>query len=108
MHWFWRAVIALGIGVQLAAPIRGMITIWFVSLMQQPMGPGSQALHGALGIGAFGVGIGTVALSTVAVYMFLGWLMESQAAGRHTRCRKCNYILRGITEPRCPECGERI
>lgn len=25
-----------------------------------------------------------------------------------TRCRKCRYILRGITEPRCPECGERI
>ena len=25
-----------------------------------------------------------------------------------TRCRKCNYILRGITEPRCPECGEKI
>jgi hypothetical protein len=25
-----------------------------------------------------------------------------------TRCRQCNYILRGITEPRCPECGEPI
>jgi hypothetical protein len=25
-----------------------------------------------------------------------------------TRCRKCGYILRGIREPRCPECGERI
>ena len=25
-----------------------------------------------------------------------------------TRCRKCRYILKGITEPRCPECGERI
>ena len=25
-----------------------------------------------------------------------------------TRCRKCQHILRGITEPRCPECGERI
>jgi hypothetical protein len=24
------------------------------------------------------------------------------------RCRKCAYILRGIKEPRCPECGERI
>jgi len=23
-------------------------------------------------------------------------------------CRKCGYILRGISEPRCPECGERI
>jgi len=25
-----------------------------------------------------------------------------------TRCRKCQYILRGIPEPRCPECGENI
>ncbi len=25
-----------------------------------------------------------------------------------TRCRVCGYILRGIPEPRCPECGERI
>ncbi|MHC4672725.1 MAG: hypothetical protein ACYTBZ_09595, partial [Planctomycetota bacterium] len=25
-----------------------------------------------------------------------------------TRCRRCGYILRGITEPRCPECGEKI
>ena len=25
-----------------------------------------------------------------------------------TRCRRCGYILRGIPEPRCPECGERI
>jgi hypothetical protein len=25
-----------------------------------------------------------------------------------TRCRKCGYIFRGLTEPRCPECGERI
>jgi len=27
---------------------------------------------------------------------------------RETHCRKCGYILRGISEPRCPECGERI
>ena len=25
-----------------------------------------------------------------------------------TRCRRCGQILRGLTEPRCPECGERI
>ncbi len=25
-----------------------------------------------------------------------------------TRCRRCSHILRGLTEPRCPECGERI
>ena len=27
---------------------------------------------------------------------------------RETVCRKCGCILRGISEPRCPECGERI
>jgi sulfite exporter TauE/SafE len=27
---------------------------------------------------------------------------------RETLCRQCGYILRGISEPRCPECGEAI
>jgi len=25
-----------------------------------------------------------------------------------THCRKCDYILRGLSEPRCSECGEPI
>src|SRR5688572_6847417 len=29
-------------------------------------------------------------------------------ADGQTHCRSCDYILRGIPEPRCPECGERI
>jgi len=31
-----------------------------------------------------------------------------RSLGNETRCRRCGYILRGITEPRCSECGERI
>jgi drug/metabolite transporter (DMT)-like permease len=27
---------------------------------------------------------------------------------KETRCRKCGYILRGLSEPRCSECGEAI
>jgi hypothetical protein len=27
---------------------------------------------------------------------------------KETHCRKCGYTLKGITEPRCPECGEKI
>lgn len=33
---------------------------------------------------------------------------KTRADHRETRCRKCAHILRGLTEPRCPECGERI
>ena len=25
-----------------------------------------------------------------------------------TRCRKCGYILKGLTKLECPECGEGI
>ena len=39
----------------------------------------------------------------IAVSIYRG---ASESGG--PRCRKCGYILRGITEPRCPECGERI
>ena len=26
----------------------------------------------------------------------------------YLHCLNCNYILKGLSEPRCPECGERI
>ena len=35
-------------------------------------------------------------------YEPIHWIMGE------TQCRKCGYILRGISQPRCPECGHRI
>ncbi len=35
-------------------------------------------------------------------------LTPRETKGGHTRCGKCGYILKGLTEPRCSECGERI
>jgi hypothetical protein len=29
-------------------------------------------------------------------------------ADQECRCRQCGYVLRGLREPRCPECGEAI
>jgi len=41
----------------------------------------------------------------------VGWvlitLMEAFSIGE-LRCRKCRYILKGLSEPRCPECGTPI
>jgi len=41
----------------------------------------------------------------------VGWvlvtLIEVFSIGE-LRCRKCRYILKGLTEPRCPECGTPI
>ena len=51
--------------------------------------------------------VGPTALVTIGVFGLLTHFTRAPHA-HETRCRKCNYILRGITEPRCPECGERI
>lgn len=46
-------------------------------------------------------------IAALLVFALLGqdW---SESTVLETRCRRCGYILRGIPEPRCPECGERI
>ncbi len=44
--------------------------------------------------------------TATAVLMHL--LTPREPRDGHTRCGKCGYILKGLTEPRCSECGERI
>ena len=43
-------------------------------------------------------------ITTVILYA----LTPRESRDGHTRCGKCGYILKGLTEPRCSECGERI
>ncbi len=43
------------------------------------------------------------------VSIFAFWrLTPPDAPDGHTRCGECGYILKGLTEPRRSECGERI
>ena len=44
----------------------------------------------------------------VLAILFYRWLSLRVAPYGETRCRKCGYILRGLSEPRCSECGEPI
>lgn len=49
--------------------------------------------------------------TTLSVCACVGWVlitvMDARSVGE-PRCRKCRYILNGLSEPRCPECGEPI
>lgn len=58
------------------------------------------------GIGVLGFLLCTAA--GVLVYASSTCRFGPSALENETRCRKCGYILRGIPEPRCSECGERI
>lgn len=41
-------------------------------------------------------------------FCLLEWRLSKSNADGETHCRVCNYILRGIVEARCPECGTPI
>ena len=91
MRWIWRVVIAVGMGV---LPSRWA---W------RAMFPFASPLAATIFV------VGMAALPSGAIYGYLSVRYGPDAIDRlETRCRKCNYILRGLTEPRCPECGERI
>lgn len=75
-----------------------------------------------LGWAIFGAPEDLYSFSNLILPRILAWLLYSTPAaligiwlfGRLPRqsmdpaCRRCGYCLKGLTDPRCPECGEAI
>ena len=96
LHWFWRAAIAVVCGVfSLALSLFGCLGALV----------GIEPYIGV--VIALGMVIGSYSICII-VYDGLTRQREPNYGDKETRCRKCGYILRGITEPKCSECGERI
>jgi hypothetical protein len=108
LHWSWRVIYAAGVTYLFAVltlPAVGPVLDVAKAIAQQVFGVDLRA----------GVTIEQLTFAwiipvcIVAVLTFIAvtrWVRP--ALDNETRCRKCRYILRGITEPRCPECGEKI
>ena len=111
MHWFWRAAIACGCSyvlflllLQVADRIRLGFHYLIVGIFGFP-----ENLYGFVNMGLPMMLMWVVALIPpvlLGIFVFHG--VSRRIPDPETRCRKCQYILRGITEPRCPECGEKI
>ncbi len=93
MHWFWRAAIALVVG-----GIVGLLVLFLAASSLDGMGQAGEQT-------AFVIAL---AISNAAAITAYVWADLDKHWEDECRCRKCDYILRGISAPRCPECGERI
>jgi hypothetical protein len=97
MHWFWRGTIAVVTG-----PVCGLsFTFCLARITKFIDARIPEACEVCLTLMP-------TALCAVVIFLVLTRLYGPKYIDPETRCRKCQCILRGITEPRCPECGERI
>ena len=122
MHWFWRAAIAVAVsasymGVSFPTVLNGAANpvanairdaVFYLTVNGKTETPLRVPLE-AVFWASYGIVFGVpAAIITLAAYALATRLFGAKPHDGETRCRKCDYILRGITEPRCPECGERI
>ena len=95
MHWVWRVILAVLCGFLLSM-----------------VGPVSLILLGDLGLfrrwTPWSPCILSCLFSILAYDILTNRYGPKVAAETETRCRACRYILRGISQPRCPECGEWV
>ncbi len=114
MRWYWAALLSiaayaaavlasallvLGIGDWPNGPLVHAIDDIYALLREYVGSPPAQHII----LVGLGIPAGVVAVATY------GLLRRGAVPGDgYLHCLKCGYILKGITEPRCPECGERI
>jgi hypothetical protein len=99
MHWFWRGTIAVVVELVLIhLYIRYSIADAIYDIVASYLGYAAAQLIIFI----------PILIGIIAIYGILTYRYGPRPIDRETRCRKCQYILRGISEPRCPECGEQI
>ena len=101
MHWFWRGAIAVIPGI-MCCLFFWLWQVWDIESLARNEDLTLAVILGSLLRVVF---FSALALITFAV---LTRQYRPTTSVPETRCRKCHYILKGITEPRCPECGEGI
>ncbi len=102
MHWFWRAAIAI-----VAGTVSGFAI--YTGVIQFHFGRPASGIPFFIDWAVAMLGLVIVPqIVAIRAYLALTRRFDPPRRTDESYCRKCGYILRGITEPRCSECGERI
>ncbi len=96
-----RAWLRIIVSVIVGGIVGFALYIWGTVVVSRRGGPLAQGWYATLFLSVF---LASPIVATVLAHM----LTPKEMKDGHTRCGKCGYILKGLTEPRCSDCGERI
>jgi hypothetical protein len=103
MRWQWAALIGFGVVQVASGP-----WAWVAEVGLRPVARALLRLQTPLlqyGGAVLWFGLPPV-LAGICVY---AWLRrERQGSDGYLHCVTCGYILKGLSQPRCPECGTAI
>jgi len=127
MRWYWAAAISY-VAAHVALSLWGLLTLRG-SLVDEYEAPLEPLLHEYVWLTKTIMsgtppppGDGILPRTIIQGYLFGAWFrvpffvaaiatyayLRRRKPSEYLRCPKCDYILKGLSEPRCPECGERI
>jgi len=95
-HWIRSAALALGIALCVEAGWVGALGEYTMPWEVEVRSLSVYLLHAA-----------RACLIGIILFGLLLRFLRPRADGL-TRCGRCGYILKGLSTPRCPECGKRI
>jgi hypothetical protein len=107
LHWFWRGMIAAVVGLA----VNGVCLAFLIHY---------GSIESMLNRFWRRIGVPDAVVLTLVVFAGIPAMIAAFGAyGLLTRrlgrladgelhCRRCDHILRCLSEPRCPECGEAI
>ena len=114
MRWYWAALWAMLASYAVSVVTLFLCSGWSVrqgGLLTPVLECWLHALDEWAGepLAAYSTSLLLSTPSVLAGMLAFNWLRgRGVRDDGHLHCLKCGYILKGITEPRCPECGERI
>lgn len=102
LKWYWRVLITWMTGVVLV-----LISFFaFGQSLVEGLSSWFDVQHDLVGFALIVIIHAPVAMSlSMWVYHLLTEVPREKG---YTYCGRCGYILKGLVEPRCPECGGHI
>ena len=113
MRWYWAAIIAL-----MAYYLVALSVAWLVlgdwgtlsGVLMPAVDWLFESTRGIVGadVSFYGIILLLATPGWIAGLLTFQYLSRPSRTDMYLRCLKCGYILKGLSEPRCPECGECI